>query len=164
MGGGWTMVNDSLEAYGTVRVIKRNVKGEVIHDQLFKNQITNYARSQAAIAWGQSFSGVPVVFPSMIAVGTGAPSSGQSGTTPNDTSLWSELSGTRKTVDYAQQWLNYYIQYSVTYQPTEAQGSLTEAGLFDANGNLWSHVQLNGVTHDSTSTLSIQWQVLMKGN
>lgn len=155
---------DSLEAYGTVRVIQRNNQGEVIQDTLLKNQITNYARSQAAVAWGQSVNGIPVMFPSQIAVGTGSPPPGTSGTTPNDTALWNELSGTRKTVDYAQQWLTYYIQYSVTYQTTEAQGSLTEAGLFDANGNLWSHVQLNGVTHDNTSTLSIQWQVLMKGN
>lgn len=163
MGGRWQMV-DSLEAEGYVRVIKHDLQGNVVFDQLFKNQITNYARGQMALAWGQSFNGVPMVFPSQIAVGTGSPASGQSGTTPNDTALWSELSGTRKTVDYAQQWLTYYIQYSVTYQTTEAQGTLTEAGLFDSIGNLFSHVQLNGVTHDNTSTLSIQWQILMKGN
>lgn len=158
------MVRDSYEHYGTVRVIQHDLNGNVLSNQLFKNQITSYALGQAAVAWGQSVNGVPVVFPSQIAVGTGSPPSGQSGTTPNDTALWSELSGTRKAMDYAQQWLTYYIQYSVTYQTTEAQGNLTEAGLFDANGNLWSHVQLNGVTHDNTSTLSIQWQVLMKGN
>lgn len=47
---------------------------------------------------------------------------------------------------------------------TTLQVSLTEAGLFDSLGNLWSHVALQGVTHDNTTTLSIQWQVLMEGN
>lgn len=167
---------DTLTAIGMVRVIKRDiVTGEVVFDKRYKNQLTNYARAQAALAWGQSVNNTVVMFPSKIAVGTGSPPNGQTGTTPNDTALWAELSGTRKTVDYAQQWLQYYIQYSVTYQQTEAIGtitqqnptgsiSLTEAGLFDANGNLFSHVMLSGVTHDNTSTLSIQWQILMNGN
>jgi hypothetical protein len=79
-------------------------------------------------------------------------------------------------VDYAQQWLSYYIQYAVTYDTTEVLGTvdpvnnptgsinLTEAGLFDGNGNLFSHVMLNGVTHDNTSTLTLQWQIQQNGN
>lgn len=164
---------DSVTAVGTVRVTKRDLKtGEVIFDQTFKNQITNFARQQAALLW----AGQVVATPSMIAVGTGSPPTGTSGTTPNDTALWNEFSGSRKQVDYASPWLSYYTQYSVTYQQTEVLGTvdpqnnptgsitLTEAGLFDANGNLWSHVALNGVTHDNTSTLSIQWQILQQGN
>jgi hypothetical protein len=171
------LITDGMEAIGYVRVIKRDIKtGKVIFDKLFKNQITNYARTQMVQAWGQSVNGVIPIFPSQIAVGTGNPPSGQSGTSPSDSALWNEVSGSRKQVDYAQQWLNYYIQYSVTYQQTEVIGTvdltnnpygsinLTEAGLFDANGNLFSHVMLNGVTHDNTSTLSIQWQILQNGN
>lgn len=171
------MNGDWFEAEGRVRVIKRKfLTGEVIFDRLFKNQITNYARMQMVQAWGQSVNGVFPTFPSMIAIGTGSPPSGQNGTSPSDAALWNEFSGSRKQVDYAQQWLNYYIQYSVTYQNTELLGvvdpvnnpygtiNLTEAGLFDSQGNLFSHVMLNGVTHDNTSTLSLQWQILQKGN
>jgi hypothetical protein len=162
-------MSDSLEAVGHVLVTKRDKKtGEVVFEKLFKNQITNYARGQVAIMW----TGTMVNTPSQIAVGTG---SSTVGTSSNDTKLWTELTGTRQLVDYAATWLTYYVQYSVTYDQTEALGTvtsgnptgqitLTEAGLFDALGNLWSHVQLNGVTHDNTTTLSIQWQVLMKGN
>lgn len=163
---------DKVTAIGMVRVIKRDAKtGEVILDKTFKNQITNYARSQAAALWaGQS---VPV--PSKIAVGTGSPPSGQTGPTASDTALWNEISGSRKQIDYAQTWLGFYTQYSVTYQQTEVLGTitqqnptgqitLTEAGLFDSTGGLWAHVMLSGVTHDNTSTLSIQWYVLQQGN
>lgn len=164
---------DSLTAVGMVRVIKRDIRtGEITFDKWFKNQITNFARSQAAAMW----AGQIVATPTQIAVGIGSPPDGQTGTTPNDTTLWNELAGTRKQVDYATTWLSYYTQYSVTYQQNEAIGTidpqnnptglitLTEAGLFDATGQLWSHVALNGVTHDNTSTLSIQWQILQQGN
>lgn len=164
---------DSIKAIGFVRVIKRDARtGEVLQDQLFKNQITNFALQQAAAMW----AGQTVATPTMIAVGTGSPPQGQTGTTPNDTALWNEYSGSRKQVDYASTWLNYYTQFSVTYNQNEVLGTvdpqnnptgqitLTEAGLFDANGNLWSHVMLNGVTHDNTSTLSIQWYVMQQGN
>lgn len=168
---------DSLNAIGHVRVIKKDRQtGEILFDQTFKNQITNYARTQMVQAWGMSVNGVVPTFPSKIAVGTGSPPSGQSGTSPNDTALWNEFSGSRLQVDYAQSWLTYYIQYSVTYDTTQVLGTvdpstnptgsinLTEAGLFDSSGNLFSHVMLNGVTHDNTSTLSIQWQILQNGN
>lgn len=163
---------DTLNTVGFVRVIKRDIKtGRVIFDEVFKNQITNFARAQSAALW----VGTPVLPPTMIAVGTGSPPPGQTGTTPNDTALWNELDGTRKNVDVATTWLSYYAQYTVTYYQNEAIGqvtqqnpngliTLTEAGLFDASGNLWAHVALNGVTHDNTSSLSIVWQVLHQGN
>lgn len=171
------MLSDGLEAVGRVRVIKTDIKtGAVVFDQFFKNQVTNYARTQMVQAWGQSVNGVYPIFPSKIAVGTGSPPSGQTGTSPNDSALWNEFSGSRLQVDYAQAWLTYYIQYAVTYDNTQVLGTLdptnnptasinlTEAGLFDVNGKLFSHVMLNGVSHDNTSTLSIQWQIQQNGN
>jgi hypothetical protein len=53
--------------------------------------------------------------------------------------------------------------YDAVTNPTSSI-ALTEAGLWDASGQLWSHVALTGVTHDSTSQLSIIWQVLHNGN
>jgi hypothetical protein len=163
---------DIAKAIGMVHVVKRNKNtGEITFDKTFKNQLTNYAVSQSAALW----AGQQVVTPSMISVGTGAPSGGQTSTTPQDTALWSELPGTRKQIDYATVWLINYTQYSATYDQTMALGTvdpvnnpngsiaITEAGLWDANGNLWSHVALN-VTHDNQSTLSIQWQILHQGN
>lgn len=166
------MTVDGMTAIGVVRVIKTDkTSGDVIFDQTFKNKITSYARTAAASLW----AGVSTQIPTAIAIGTGSPPAGQSSTSANDTALYTELAGTRKTTDYATVFLQYYTQYSVTYLQTEAIAtlnadnptgtiSLTEAGLFDASGNLWSHVILSGVTHDNTSTLSIQWQVLQNGN
>jgi hypothetical protein len=166
-------MDDSLQAVGTVRVVKTDIAtGAVIYDKTFKNQLTNYARQQSAALW----AGAGAYVPSKISVGTGSPPFGQTGTTPNDTGLWAEVSGSRKALDYATTWLQYYTQYSCTYTQSEVLGAydavtnptssiaLTEAGLWDASGQLWSHVALTGVTHDSTSQLSIIWQVLHNGN
>jgi hypothetical protein len=163
---------DASLAYGTVRVMKHDKKtGLLLFDETFKNQITNYARGQAAGLW----AGLPIYTPNQISLGTGSPPSGQTGPTPDDTGLWSEIAGSKKKIDYATTWLQYYTQYSVTYLQTEAietiTGSnpngaiqITECGLWDSYGQLWSHVQLSGVSHDNTSTLSIQWNILQLGN
>jgi hypothetical protein len=166
-------MSDSMMAIGYVVVEKRDKQtGEVTYHETFKNQITNYALTQVAAMW----AGQKVNTPTMISLGTGSPPNGQIGTTPNDTGLWNEFSGSRQQVDYATVWLSYYTQFSATYQANQILGtydatnnptsqiSLTEAGLWDGYGNLWSHVQLSGVTHDSNSILSIQWQVLQQGN
>jgi hypothetical protein len=159
-------------AYGTVRVRQhRKSDGRLIFDKTFKNQIQTFAVQQAASMWAGNY----VLTPSQIQVGTGSPPAGQSGTTPNDGGLWTPMAGTLKRVDYAIVFLSVYTQWSVTYQQNEAIGTvttgnphaqitLTEAALLDANGNCWSHVQLTGVAHDNTSTLSIQWQILQQGD
>lgn len=163
------MPTDAMEAVGHVRITKRSVEtGEIVYDEVFKNKITDFARSQVAQMW----TGMTLPVPTLIAVGTGTNAAGPQS---SDSALWSELSGTRQTMDYSTTFLNFYTQYSVTYDQSHAIGtvtgpnptgqiSITECGLFDSAGNLWSHVQLNGVTHDNTSTLSIQWQVLQNGN
>jgi hypothetical protein len=104
---------DSMTAIGNVRVTKTDIEtGEVVFDQTFKNQITNFARSQVAAMW----TGQVVPVPTQIAVGTG---SNPTGTSPADIALWSEVSGSRQNVDYATIFLNYYTQYAVTYQQTD---------------------------------------------
>lgn len=113
-------MNDTMTAVGNVLVTKTDIEtGKVVYEKWFKNQITNYARQQAASAWGQSVNQVSPTFPSMISVGTGSPSGGITGTTPNDTALWSEVDGSRVNVDYAQVWMQYYTQFSATYQQTQ---------------------------------------------
>lgn len=152
---------DSLTATGFVRVIKQDPKtGLVLFDRTFKNQLTNFARQQSAALW----VGTAVQTPNKIAMGTGSPPAGQTSTTPNDTALWNELAGTRQTVSLATTFLSYYSQYQVTYNPNSQSTTITEAGLFDASGNLWSHVMLTGVVWDNTASLSIIWQVLHQGN
>lgn len=164
---------DSVTSFGTVRVIKRHKDtGLVLFDETFKNQITNYARGQAAALW----AGIPVPIPSKISIGNGTPTPPVTGTTPNDNGLWAEILNSKKVVDYTVVWLQYYTQYAVTYDQTQALGvydattnpyssiPVNEAGLWDSNGNLWSHVVLKNVAHDSQSTLTIQWNIQQIGN
>jgi hypothetical protein len=153
-------MNDYMNAIGTVRVVKRDLAGNTIFDRTFKNQLTNYARSTSAQLW----TGAIVAVPTLIAIGTGT------GTTaPTDTTLWSELAGTRVSLDYATTFLQYYSQFAVHYDQTVALAPITvpnPTGLITIAeaGNLWSHVTLSGVTHDNQSTLSVVWQVLHNGN
>jgi hypothetical protein len=159
-------MNDYMNAIGTVRVVKHDLAGNMIYEQTFKNQLTNYARQTSATLW----TGVIVDTPTLIAVGTG------SGTiSPTDLTMWTELAGTRVGLDYATTFLQYYSQFAVHYDQTAALAPITgpnptglitisEAGLFDIDGNMWSHVALSGVTHDNQSTLSVVWQILHNGN
>lgn len=147
---------DTAMAVGHVHVVKRDkITDEVVYDKWFKNQITNFARNQMALMW----AGVMGMTPSQIAVGTGI----STGTSPNDTALWSELAGTRQNVDYATTFLSYYTQYSVTYDQTEALGGsianyndpLTEYQDSTANG--WTTngsvtFAANGATIGSTNS------------
>lgn len=165
-------VRDAMRVHGEVRVTKRDARtGMILFDRGFDNQIQTFALEQSASMWAGQY----VKAPSAIQVGTGAPPTGQSSTTPNDGGLWTPLAGTLKMVDYSVVWLNVYTQWSITYDQTQCLGavdgsnptgqiSLTEAALLDADGNCWSHVMLTGVTHDNQSTLQIQWQVLQQGN
>lgn len=171
---------DSLTAFGIVRVLKRHKDtGIVLMDTTFKNQITNFARQQSAQMWSGLVNTVGIASnvlpPSKIQLGTGSPTAPATGTTANDTGLWTPL-GSSKALDTSTVWMQYYSQFTVTFLSTEDIGTvdpvnnptgqitITEAGLFDANNQLWSHVAFTGVTHDNTSTLSVQWQVLMQGN
>lgn len=102
------------------------------------NTITNYGHSHvAARLTGTSVTALGTSW--YIAVGTGA------GTTAvGDTVLFNEPgSGTfRKAVDTVYVSANT-IQLSCTFSGSEAVGSLTEQGLFDASssGNMWNHWQ-----------------------
>ena len=145
--------NEMSLAVGYVRLIKRDASGLLLFDQTFKNQLTNYARYASAQMW----TGTIVVVPSQIQVGNGTiPSSGP---LPTDTALWSPMTGTLKQIDYATTWLSYNTQYAVTYDVGEANGQWTELGLFDAAGNLWSHIAVQDFSKDTNESVTVQWQV-----
>lgn len=107
------MGKDSITAIGHVRVIKKSLEtGDIVYDETFKNQITNFACQQSALMW----TGVMPPTPSMMAVGTGT---NTAGTSASDSALWNEVANSRQGVDYATTFLNYYSQYSVTYDQTK---------------------------------------------
>ncbi|MGM1416352.1 hypothetical protein ACS2BX_25920 [Bacillus cereus group sp. BceL300] len=160
---------ETTMAIGHVRVVKHDKEtGEVVFDRTYKNKITDFARKQSAALWAGQY----VKTPSQIILGTGT---NVNGPQSSDTALWAPIAASKKKMSYAETFLNYYVQYSATYMQSEVLGTLTsgnptqsialtEAGLLDDDGNLWAHVALTDVTHDNTSTLSVQWQVMHDAN
>lgn len=160
---------EAATAYGYVRLIKTDEHGEVT-EHLFKNQLTNYAKSQAANMWvGPTATNyvVPTI-PSQIKVGTGSPTPPLTGTDPTDTALWTAMGGTgTQPLDFSTVWLTYTSQYSVSFLPGEATGTWTEAGLFDSaspTNNMFAHVMLSNYVKASGDTVTVQWNVLHIGN
>lgn len=140
------MTNDSMTAVGMVRVLKKSIEtGEVVYDKTHKNQITNFARQQAANLW----TGLFVPTPTKIAVGNGTSSSG---TSPNDTALWNEIVGSRVGVDYAATFLNYYSQFSVTYDNTEI---LNKMSSFSDSLTAYSGSSATGWTNSGTLSFGV---------
>lgn len=142
---------------GEVICTVRNRNGVFLRQKRYHNIPTNYALSYiASIVSGAVTSGI--VVPSQIELGTG------SGTPdPNDTALWVPSAGTLQTCSIVQQYLNTYAQFTSGWQPTDPiQGTWTEAGLFDVNGNMWAHTVINQLVN-SGEMLTVQWSVGFMG-
>ncbi|MDI3341836.1 MAG: hypothetical protein QJR03_15020 [Sphaerobacter sp.] len=153
-------MRDALGLVGIVTVTVRDSAGRLVWRAEYRNTVTNYAR-QAIAAWlaGTANAGQTTAPPpSMTALGTGT------GTpAPTDTALWAEAAGTRKTCAFVQTYQTYYAEWSTQYLTTDPAGTFTEAGLLDANGNLWAHVSMS-VSKTSSQTLTLDWKFYIQGN
>lgn len=122
------------------------------------NKVTNYARAYMV----QMLTGtaVPIVLPSKMELGTG------SGTpAATDTDLWAPAVATLKPLSVLQVYLTYYVQFVCTWNTADpVQGTWTEVGLKDANGNLWAHGAMSAFTVNAGEMLVGQWAVQILGN
>lgn len=126
--------------------VKRKIKSN--------NTVTNFARQQIVSILTNSVSSI--VPPSEMQLGTG------SGTpSPSDVNLWSPAIGTLKPCSAIGAYLTYYAQFICTWLSTDPiQGSWTEVGLKDANGNLWAHSAImSDITIGDGDALSGQWTI-----
>lgn len=147
----------NLRFKGIIRAVKRDAEtGEVVSDNLYNNTDTYYMRSTVAnwLAGVKTTTTAPP--PTQIGAGNGfgTPS-------PSDTTLWSPISGTQRTVDSTSLSQGIYAQFNITYQTTDPTGAYTEVGLFDANNNMWAHAVINEIK-SSGQTLTIQWMILVQ--
>lgn len=174
MGGGPVEVRgtraeltDGPTPIGIVTVTVRDARGRFVSRRVIRNKTTNYMR-QAVAQWmcAAALNTGPqgVLPPDRIALGTGSPPSGQTGASALDTALWNETAGTRKVCSYRNVTMTYYAQFNVTYQGGDPNGTFTEAGLFDAAGNLWAHVILANIAKTAGSILTLQWKIQLVGN
>lgn len=116
---------------GRVLVTVRDERGRFVSRKVFKNTITNWARSGiASLIIGSPLtinsSSTTQSLPTYIAVGTGSG-------TPNQTDfqMYNESYQTRKSYSYRDLSFGYYAQIVVNYQTTDPNGTYTEAGLWD---------------------------------
>jgi len=148
--------NEVFHTIGHVRILVHEADGSLVSDQLVKNTLTNYAKNASAQMWIGTGG---IVTPTKIELGNGAPTLPLTSTDPTDTHLWAAVTATLAVCNFTTVWLSYYSQYSVTYNAGTAVGTFTECGLFDVNGNLWSHVALNNFIITSAQTVTVQWQI-----
>jgi hypothetical protein len=148
------MIFGGYKFVGIVNITVTDADGNIVSEKTVHNTETNYMR-QAVAQWLAGVSNGIVVPPTVIGAGngTGTPS-------PTDTSLWSPIAGTTRTVDSITLTRNYYAQFNINYQITDPTGNYTELGLFDSNGNMWAHVSINEYK-DVGQMLSVQWMVYM---
>lgn len=126
---------------------------------VYKNRLTDYAVSAAAGLWVDEY----VLTPSAICLGTGTPPVGTTEPLSSDEALWQADNTTLKVCDVKAVFMTVYSEYAVTYSTGEANDvDYTEAGLFDADGNLWAHVKLN-LRKSATQTAVVLWKVMHQG-
>lgn len=132
----------------------------LVSHNIYKNRLTNYSVEAGARLWVDKF----VKTPNTITLGTGSPPGGQDGPLATDTALWTEDATTEKTVDIKTTFMTIYSEFGATYQTTEINGTqYTEAGLFDADGNMWAHAIID-INKTSSQTATVLWKVKHEGN
>lgn len=157
-------VKDGIGWRGIVTVERRDAAtGALIERKEYHNLVTSYALAYIAqvITGGvQASSSGALALPAKMELGTG------SGTPQvSDTALWTPSVATLQALSVSQQYLNTIAQFGATWVTgSAAQGSAsvpntwTEAGLFDANGNMWAHAPIN-VSVYASEYLTVQWNI-----
>lgn len=152
----------AVQLQGEVTVTVRDARGRFVSRRAFRNTVSNYLLTAlagwlAATQVNTPNTGLTTVLPpDRIALGTGTATPA-----PADTVLGSETTGTRKVCSIKQVYGSYYAQFITQYQTGDPRGNFTEAGLFDAAGNLWAHVLLN-LNLASGQIATVQWKIQAK--
>lgn len=125
------------------------------------NKITNFTIQYGLELLTNSIPSMPPLFPTKMQLGTGT---GMPAAT--DLDLWVPSAGTLKPLAQTQIYQQYYAQYICNWQSSDPiQGTWTEAGLKDGNGNLWAHVAFaSGLLINPGEMLVGQWQIQVSGD
>ncbi len=148
----------NLSITGQVTVTVTDAQGNVVSQGTKRNQVTNYA-ANAVAQWlcGVNNTGYnPTLPPQYMELGTG------SGTpSATDTNLFTPVSATNQHVSSAQvpSGSPNVAQFTAQYFGTANNaGSYTEAGLFDANGNLFAHL-MDAITITQGLSTTLAWTI-----
>lgn len=157
-------VHSPLTLAGRIRVVQRDLAGQIIHDSgWLANQITNGGAS-AVVAWltGSPNRGVAsqaIPYPAYMELGDGSGTPGAS-----DTGLFSPSTATYIRVSQAAPSASHPLiaEWTAVWGPSYGPYSATEIGLFSHAGTLFSHLMATiDLTTTSSTAVTWQWQLSM---
>lgn len=166
--GSGAQVEDAIRAVGGVLAIVRDRHGRFVRVYRIRNKTNNNARAIVTnwLAGTSNITGSPGAQPGpsqmQLGTGTGTPA-------PTDTGLFTATAGTLIAVSGVGTYQTFYAQYTGFWSAPPAN-NYSEAGLFDAAGNLWAHVLLQTSANQpyipisTGQTLTILWKINVLGN
>ncbi len=145
------MINDKMQVTGDVTLTLTDEKGNLKARQEIKNLVVNTGLTFIS----QRMLGTSQAVMSHMALG-----SGTNAAAAGDTALQTQV-GNREALDTAVSDSPGVITYTSTFEPGDATGALTEAGIFNAStsGNMLCRTKFDVVNKSSTDTLAITWVV-----
>lgn len=142
-------MKDSLTVRGRLRIVLTNKDGQVVDQREFNNLVVDAGKNLIA----SRLVGITDDVMSHMAVGSGT-------TTPaaSDVALETELDRVALDSSIAS---DNDIAYVATYGPSVATGSLSEAGLLNADvgGTMLCRTTFPVVSKGETDTLTVSWTV-----
>ena len=145
------MINDKMQVTGDVTLTLTDEKGNLKARQEIKNLVVNT---------GLTFISQRMIGTSQAVMSHMALGSGTNAAAAGDTALQTQV-GNREALDAAVSDSPGVITYTSTFEPGDATGALTEAGIFNAStsGNMLCRTKFDVVNKSSTDTLAITWVV-----
>lgn len=145
------MINEKMQVTGDVTLTLTDGKGNLKARQEIKNLVVNSGLTFI----NQRMLGTSQAVMSHMALG-----SGTNAAAAGDTALQTQV-GNREALDAAVNDSPGVITYTCTFEPGDATGALTEAGIFNAStgGNMLCRTKFDVVNKSATDTLAITWVV-----
>ena len=145
------MIKENLKLKGDVTLTLTDKNGKLKDKKEIKNLVVNA---------GLSFITSRMLGTSKAVMSHMALGSGSTAANASDTSLGSQV-GNREALDSASETSTGVITFASTFEPGDATGALTEAGIFNASsgGDMLCRTVFNTVTKASTDTLAISWSI-----
>ncbi len=145
------MIKESLKLKGDVTLTLTDKNGKLKDKKEIKNLVVNA---------GLSFITSRMLGTSKAVMSHMALGSGSSAANASDTALGSQV-GSREALDSASETSTGVITFASTFEPGDATGALTEAGIFNASsgGDMLCRTVFSTVTKASTDTLAITWSI-----
>jgi len=156
------MITEHNDMHGALMLRLTDAKGKTVHEARYRNHIVTTGRNLVAQLFAGQQGGVPPTKVTHIAVGSGVAPEADA-----DAALATEIA--RKpitTVNYSEtvesDMKRVRTQLTTVFDFGEANGTLTEAGIFTAEtgGVMYNRVTFGAVTKTDAFKLTLIWDVV----